>query len=85
MKIKLDNLHRTFGELDRRLRTLSDDDVKRLLRKYTDTLIPGIKNKADNCRPYWFGGVTEIRTRETLLTFTRFPGVPLQPLEHHSL
>ncbi len=30
-------------------------------------------------------GVTEIRTRDTLLTYTRFPGVPLQPLEHHSL
>ena len=29
-------------------------------------------------------GVTEIRTRDTLLTYTRFPGVPLQPLEHHS-
>ena len=31
------------------------------------------------------GGVTEIRTREALLTLTRFPGVPLQPLEHHSI
>ena len=30
------------------------------------------------------GGVTEIRTREPLLATTRFPGVPLQPLEHHS-
>ena len=30
-------------------------------------------------------GVTEIRTRDTLLTYTRFPGVPLQPLEHHSI
>ena len=30
-------------------------------------------------------GVTEIRTRDTLLGYTRFPGVPLQPLEHHSL
>ena len=30
------------------------------------------------------GGVTEIRTRDTLLAYTRFPGVPLQPLEHHS-
>ena len=29
-------------------------------------------------------GVTEIRTRDTLLAYTRFPGVPLQPLEHHS-
>ena len=29
-------------------------------------------------------GVTEIRTREPLVTVTRFPGVPLQPLEHHS-
>ena len=25
-----------------------------------------------------------IRTRETLLAFTHFPGVPLQPLEHLS-
>ena len=32
-----------------------------------------------------YRGVTEIRTRDTLLTYTRFPGVPLQPLEHHSL
>ena len=33
----------------------------------------------------YFCGATEIRTRETLLTFTRFPGVPLQPLEHRSI
>ena len=31
-----------------------------------------------------YSGVTEIRTRDTLLAYTRFPGVPLQPLEHHS-
>ncbi len=31
-----------------------------------------------------FSGKSEIRTRETLLAFTRFPGVPLQPLEHLS-
>ena len=30
-------------------------------------------------------GETGIRTPETLLEFTRFPGVPLQPLEHLSL
>ena len=30
-------------------------------------------------------GETGIRTPETLLAFTRFPGVPLQPLEHLSL
>ena len=29
-------------------------------------------------------GASEIRTRDTLLTYTRFPGVPLQPLEHRS-
>ena len=29
-------------------------------------------------------GESEIRTREPLLTVTRFPGVPLQPLEHLS-
>ena len=32
-----------------------------------------------------FSGERGIRTPETLLTFTRFPGVPLQPLEHLSL
>ena len=30
------------------------------------------------------GGVRGIRTPDTLLAYTRFPGVPLQPLEHHS-
>ena len=29
-------------------------------------------------------GETGIRTPDTLLTYTRFPGVPLQPLEHLS-
>ncbi len=29
-------------------------------------------------------GKNRIRTCETLLGFTRFPGVPLQPLEHLS-
>ena len=29
-------------------------------------------------------GVTEIRTRDALLTHTRFPGEPIQPLLHHS-
>ena len=29
-------------------------------------------------------GKDGIRTRDTLLTYTRFPGVPLQPLEHLS-
>ena len=31
-----------------------------------------------------FSGESEIRTRDTLLGYTRFPGVPLQPLEHLS-
>ena len=31
-----------------------------------------------------FCGERGIRTPETLLEFTRFPGVPLQPLEHLS-
>ena len=30
-------------------------------------------------------GESGIRTRDTLLAYTRFPGVPLQPLEHLSL
>ena len=32
---------------------------------------------------YWCGE-SGIRTRDTLLAYTRFPGVPLQPLEHLS-
>ncbi len=36
-------------------------------------------------RPRSCCGEDEIRTRETLWAFTRFPGVPLQPLEHLSL
>ena len=32
-----------------------------------------------------FCGESEIRTREPVLPVTRFPGVPLQPLEHLSL
>ena len=34
---------------------------------------------------FTFGGETEIRTPDTLLEYTRFPGVPLKPLEHLSL
>ena len=33
---------------------------------------------------FLFSGESGIRTRDTLLAYTRFPGVPLQPLEHHS-
>ncbi len=32
----------------------------------------------------YFCGETGIRTPDTLLGYTRFPGVPLQPLEHLS-
>ena len=39
--------------------------------------------KADASAPA-FCGESEIRTRDTLLGYTRFPGVPLQPLEHLS-
>ena len=30
-------------------------------------------------------GVREIRTPDTLSGYTNFPGLPLQPLEHHSI
>ena len=33
---------------------------------------------------FLFRGESGIRTRDTLLAYTRFPGVPLQPLEHLS-
>ena len=33
---------------------------------------------------FTFCGKKGIRTPDTLLTYTRFPGVPLQPLEHLS-
>ena len=35
--------------------------------------------------PILISGKTGIRTPDTLLGYTRFPGVPLQPLEHLSL
>lgn len=49
--------------------------LRKICRSATGTFLPPLGG---------LSGVTEIRTRETLLTFTRFPGVPLQPLEHHS-
>ena len=36
-------------------------------------------------KKFWGSGKRGIRTPEALLTLTRFPGVPLQPLEHLSL
>ncbi len=48
----------------------------------------GAENKkpAENQRVLnLFSGENRIRTCETLLTLTRFPGVPLQPLEHLSI
>ena len=44
------------------------------------------KKKKDFAKPLQsLCGKTGIRTLETLLTFTHFPGVPLQPLEHLSV
>ena len=46
---------------------------------------PGIKKAPQlRCGAILVCGESEIRTREPLLTTTRFPGVPLQPLEHLS-
>ena len=45
---------------------------------------PENKKTARCYAAHCFCGVSEIRTRDTLLAYTRFPGVPLQPLEHHS-
>ncbi len=42
-------------------------------------LLAGFHMDFNNC------GETGIRTRDRLLTYTRYPGVPLQPLEHLSL
>ncbi len=36
------------------------------------------------CSTSTLSGESGIRTRDTLLAYTRFPGVPLQPLEHLS-
>ena len=47
--------------------------------------VPLTKKAAAKNLQRLFCGVRGIRTPDTLLTYTRFPGVPLQPLEHHSL
>ncbi len=57
-------------------------------KKIHQTLIFGCKKgyKSRNYLIYSLCcGETGIRTLETLLTFTHFPGVPLQPLEHLSV
>ena len=57
------------------------------VKKKTQLYIFGCKIGCKFCKQLIinrFCGETGIRTRETLLTFTRFPGVPLQPLEHLS-
>ena len=43
-----------------------------------------LKWKHKALSPNEFRGKRGIRTPESLLTITRFPGVPLQPLEHLS-
>ena len=43
-----------------------------------------LSSKLGFCRIEKLCGERGIRTPETLLEFTRFPGVPLQPLEHLS-
>ena len=52
----------------------------------TEEKAPDIGNikKGKSFCGFPFCGERGIRTPETLLTFTRFPGVPLQPLEHLS-
>ena len=55
-------------------------------------LILGFKRK-EKCRNeltisklrHYYSGERGIRTPDTLLTYTRFPGVPLKPLEHLSI
>ena len=58
-----------------------------LTHKNTQSYILGCKKgcKSRKCLIYTlYCGETGIRTPDTLLGYTRFPGVPLQPLEHLS-
>ena len=64
-------------------------DGDSFLRREGDSFSSSSKAQSDSeplvSHPRIFScGETGIRTPETLLTFTRFPGVPLQPLEHLS-
>ena len=45
---------------------------------------PSERKKTHRTNRRVFRGERGIRTPDTLLAYTRFPGVPLQPLEHHS-
>ena len=57
------------------------------LLKTPDFAFRGMKKecKSRKCLIYTLScGERGIRTPDTLLTYTRFPGVPLQPLEHLS-
>ncbi len=52
-------------------------------KSITNRFGPNLQKK-DRPKACPFCGETEIRTRDTLLAYTRFPGVPLKPLEHLS-
>ena len=61
----------SIKKMNAELQKLSKDTLTFMLRK--------------GKRKNYESGETGIRTLETLLTFTHFPGVPLQPLEHLSV
>ena len=70
----------------RNVATLTLHEIGSLRLRYArDSRVPSSLKQAW-IRPFVkvFCGERGIRTPETLLEFTRFPGVPLQPLEHLS-
>ena len=50
------------------------------------SLKPEVQKKphSKGMQPFFRCGEIGIRTRDTILSYTRFPGVPLKPLEHLS-
>jgi hypothetical protein len=62
---------------------MDDKDTVETKTRISTGLDAGIWTAWDYLKRY-FGGETGIRTPDRLLTYTRFPGVRLQPLIHLS-
>ncbi len=78
MKTKLDNLGRIFGELDSHLRTLSDDDVKRLVGLEARDSLRLASDTASN--PFAFNLVIDNANEEAIVKATEYGAEAMEEL-----
>lgn len=78
MKTKLDNLGRIFGELDSHLRTLSDDDVKRLVGLEARDSLRLASDVVSN--PFAFNLVIDNANEEAIVKATEYGAEAMEEL-----